>query len=390
MTEPYRICTRCVMNTSDPGIVFDAAGVCNHCHAYEDAVATRVRTGSQAEAQLAALCERIRADGRSKDYDCIIGVSGGVDSSYVAYLVKQLGLRPLAVHLDNGWDSELAVKNIESILKRLGIELYTHVLDWEEFKDLQLAFLRASTPDSEIPSDHAIFAVMRHVAAKQKVRYVISGVNVRTESHLPRAWSQGHMDWRYIRSVHRRFGTRGRLRTFPHLTLLDLYRYRATQEWVEILNFVEYDKARAKRVLIDELGWRDYGGKHFESVYTRFYQGYLLPRKFGYDKRRSHLSSLICSGQIARSEALRELEQEPYPVELQASDRKYVAKKFGLSEAEFDAIMALPPRSYHDYPNHQRIYSSRAYLLGQAVFRHARSLAQRLRSTGDADGRKTV
>ncbi len=201
-----RICARCVMDTSDPDIQFDANGVCNHCHAYDAAVASRVFTGDEARRLLDELVDRIRKQGAGKSYDCVIGVSGGVDSTFVAYKVKQLGLRPLAVHLDNGWDSELAVKNIENTLKRLNIDLYTRVLDWEEFKDLQLAFLRASTPDSEIPTDHAIVSELYKTAARIGVKYIVAGVNVRTESHLPAAWSTGHLDWRYIRGLHDRFG----------------------------------------------------------------------------------------------------------------------------------------------------------------------------------------
>jgi N-acetyl sugar amidotransferase len=385
MESAYRICTRCVMDTSDPDIDFDADGVCNHCHAYDAAVAARVLEGGAAQSALKALCERIRRDGAGRDYDCVIGVSGGVDSSYVAWLTRQLGLRPLAVHLDNGWDSELAVKNIENILRHLGIELYTHVLDWEEFKDLQLAFLRASTPDSEIPTDHAILAVMHHTAARVGVRYVIAGFNVRTESHLPGAWSQGHLDWRYIRAVHARFGTRP-LRTFPHLSLIARYRYRLSQQWINLLDYVDYDKASAKRLLIDELGWRDYGGKHFESIYTRFYQGYILPRKFGFDKRRSHLSSLVCSGQLSRDQALEELRAEPYPLDLQAADRKYVVKKLGITDEQFEAIMNSPPRSYRDFPSYDRFFRSRPYQLGRRVLHTLRRLRSRPVFVGNRDG----
>ena len=369
----YQICVRCVMDTSDPDIRFDAAGVCHHCHAYDEAVIARVRTGAQAKAELDAMCERMRSAGRGKDYDCVIGVSGGVDSTYVAYLVKQLGLRPLAVHLDNGWDSELAVKNIENVLKHLGVELYTHVLDWEEFKDLQLAFLRASTPDSEIPSDHAILAVMRRTAARIGARSVITGFNVRTESHLPSAWSQGHLDWRYIRAVHAQFGTRP-LRQFPHLTLFDQYWYRLTQKSINLLDYVDYNKEVAKQLLIDRLGWRDYGGKHYESIYTRFYQGYILPRKFGFDKRRSHLSSLICSGQITRARAMEDLGRAPYPEDEQERDRNYVMKKLGISDHEFERIMNAAPRSYGEFPNYDQFYRGRVYRLGRAGMRALRRL----------------
>ena len=365
--ESSRLCVRCVMDTTDPDIQFDSAGVCNHCHAYDAAVASRVFTGDRAKGLVEELVQRIRKHGAGKSYDCVIGVSGGVDSTYVAYKVKELGLRPLAVHLDNGWDSELAVKNIENVLKRLNIDLYTRVLDWEEFKDLQLSFLRASTPDSEIPTDHAIVAELYKTAARMGLRYIVAGVNVRTESHLPSAWSQGHLDWRYIRSVHRRFGTRS-LKNFPHINLFDFYRNRWSYHWIDILNYLDYNKTQAKQLLERELGWRDYKAKHYESIYTRFYQGYILPKKFGYDKRRVHLSSLICSGEITREAALAVLEDEPYPVEEQQSDLAYVAKKLGLTREQFDEIMQLPRKSFWDYPSYAQWRNTRVYRLCRTAY----------------------
>ena len=248
----------------------------------------------------------------------------------------------------------MAVKNIEEVLKRLEIDLHTHVLDWEEFRELQLAFLKASTPNSEIPSDHAIWAVLGDMAEKLKVRYVLTGFNVRTESHLPRAWSQGHFDWRYIQSVHRQFG-RGRLKSFPHQAWFRYYRRLFTLRRVDILNYLDYNKLEAMRLLENELNWKYYGGKHHESIYTRFYQGYILPNKFGYDKRRSHLSSQICSGEISRESALEEVRKPAYPPSIQEEDREYVAKKLGMSDSEFDAIMNLPQRSYWDYPSYGRV-----------------------------------
>jgi N-acetyl sugar amidotransferase len=337
------------MDTSDPDITFDAAGVCHHCHAYDESVRTRVLTDQPAKRD--ALVAEIKSAG--KQYDCIIGVSGGVDSTYVAYAARKLlGLRPLAVHLDNGWDSELAVKNIQHVLEKLGIELYTEVLDWDEFRDLQLAFLRASTPDSEIPSDHAIVSVLYRQARRLGVRYILSGCNVRTESHLPPAWSRGHSDWMYIQGLQKQFGTR-QLKTFPHRNAFNLIWDTRTIHWIDILNYLDYKKADALRVLQDELGWQYYGGKHYESIYTRFYQGYILPKKFGFDKRRMHLSSLICSGEITREQALAELEKPPYPDDLQASDREYVIKKLGITESDFDSIMRSPPKRFTDYPSYE-------------------------------------
>ncbi len=354
MGSEYRICTRCLMDTSDPNIVFDAEGICNHCHDHDRLVAQKVITGTAGAHYLQKLAAEMKRGGRGKPYDCIIGVSGGVDSTYVAYVVKKLGLCPLAVHMDNGWDSELAVKNIEETLKRLHIDLYTEVLDWQEFRDLQAAFLRASTPDSEIPSDHAIAAVLGNMADKLRIRYVISGANVRTETHLPYAWSQGHFDWKYIRSVHKQFGHRD-LKTFPHIGFFTYYRRLLTQRRVDILNYIDYNKSEAMKVLEQELGWRYYGGKHYESIYTRFYQGYILPVKFGYDKRRSHLSSLVCSGELTREAALQELEKPTYQPSMQEEDREYVVKKLDLTDEEFEAILAAPTKTIRDYPSYGRV-----------------------------------
>ncbi|NJN80167.1 MAG: N-acetyl sugar amidotransferase, partial [Anaerolineales bacterium] len=236
------------MDTTDPEIVFDENGVCNHCHTYDRLVREHIVDGEEGRQRLQSLVDNIKRAGQSKKYDCIIGVSGGVDSTYVAYLVKNLGLRPLAIHLDNGWDSELAVKNIEETLKRLDINLYTEVLDWEEFKDLQAAFLKASTPDSEIPTDHAIVAILGDMATKLSIKYIIIGNNIRTETHLPRAWSQGHFDWKYIREIYKRYG-KGSLKTFPHFGFFTYYFRMLTQKRVAILDYIQYTKKEALRVL---------------------------------------------------------------------------------------------------------------------------------------------
>jgi N-acetyl sugar amidotransferase len=355
MASDYRICTRCLMDTSDPEIQFDEQGVCNHCHDYDRLIQQRVMSGEAGLRYLGTLVEQIKREGYGKPYDCLLGVSGGVDSTYVAYVAKhKFGLRPLAIHMDNGWDSELAVKNIEETLKRLQIDLFTNVLNWEEFKNLQLAFLKASTPDSEIPSDHVIWAVIGDMAEKLKVRYVLTGFNVRTETHLPRAWSQGHFDWKYISNVNKQFG-KVKLKTIPHQGFFTYYRRLLSLRRVDILNYLDYNKLEAMQFLEQELGWKYYGGKHHESIYTRFYQGYILPTKFGYDKRRSHLSSQICSGEISREDAIIELQQPAYAPSMQEEDREYVSKKLGVNDSEFDAIMKLPRKSYWDYPSYGRI-----------------------------------
>lgn len=356
----YRICARCVMDTSDPDIAFDGKGICHHCHAFDAALARLPSSAESGQARLLAMAERIRADGVGKPYDCVIGLSGGVDSSMVAVMIVDLGLRPLAVHLDNGWNSETAIGNIERLVVALNIDLHTEVLDWPSFADLQRAFLLASVPDCEVPTDHAILATLTRTAHRLGVRHIVLGTNLRTESHLPPAWSQGHGDWRYIAAIHRRFG-RQPLRGFPHRSALTILRDRWLLRFHAPLDAIAYNKAVAKASLQQRVGWRDYGSKHHESIYTRWYQGFYLPTKFGFDKRRCHLSSLICSGQISRSEALAILAEPPYDPSLQQEDTAYVAKKLGLSETEMLDILRAPPRQFADYPSYARTWWCRAW-----------------------------
>lgn len=346
------MCARCIMRASDDPEIEFVDGVCSHCRRYDELIASRVLTSEAGASAVEKMVGQIKRAGRRKKYDCIIGVSGGVDSSFVALTVKQLGLRPLAVHVDNGWDSELAVKNIENLLNRFEFDLETHVLKLDEFYDLQRSFLLASTPDGDVPADHAIQAVLWAAARKHGVRVIISGMNFRTEAMSVPAWTYGHSDWRYIKDVHRRHGTVP-LRHYPHFGFTGLLYTAAVRRVriVSILNYLDYDKAAAKAQLLSELGWRDYGGKHYESIYTRFYQGFLLPRKFGIDKRRGHLSDLVNSGQLTRSDALTEIESSPYDENMAKQDRAFVQKKLRLSTSEFDRIMAMPPRTFRDYRN---------------------------------------
>ena len=353
MSRDYQICSRCIMDTTDPDITFDNDGVCSHCLRYDIELPKRMYHGAEAERRLAAIVAEMRRAGRGKPYDCIIGVSGGIDSTYVAYLTNQLGLRPLAVHFDNGWNSEVTVSNISKTLDKLGIDLVTYVMDWEEFRSLQIAFLRASTPDGEIPTDHAINALLFHEAARREIRYIVSGMNFATESSSIPAWAYGHMDWRYIRAVNRQFGT-SKLKSYPHLTLARLAWYSLGRriKVIAILNYVDYNKAEAMRTLQNDLSWQYYGGKHYESIYTRFYQGYVLPTKFRIDKRIAHISALINSGQTDRVTGLAEMTTHSYIDDgLAESDRSYVEKKLGMRRDEFDQILAAPQRSFRDYPN---------------------------------------
>jgi N-acetyl sugar amidotransferase len=364
MRRDYRMCMRCIMDTSDPDIWFDEKGVCSHCHKYAEVLQSKSYQKKRKPRALERLIEDIKRKGRGKIYDCVIGVSGGVDSTYTAYMTKKLGLRPLAVHLDNGWDSELAVNNIEKALKTLDIDLYTYVIDWEEFRDLQLAFLKASTPDSEIPTDHAILAILYKVAAQQNIEYILSGHNTATEGGGVAAWSQGHGDWRYIKKVHKMYGEKP-LKSFPHYGPFKFIYYTLIRriQWIQILDYINYDKRIALDTLQSELCWQYYGAKHYESIYTRFFQGYILPRKFGYNKKIIHLSSLIWSGQMSREIALRELAKKDYPSEAQKQDREYVIKKLEISNEEFERIMNLQPKSFWDYPSYKKVFYKHRVLI---------------------------
>ncbi len=365
------VCVRCVMDVSDPDITFDENGVCNHCRQFDlvyKPVLERANS-SEGPARLATLVEGIKAQGAGKDYDCIIGISGGVDSTYVAWKVKELGLRPLAVHFDSGWNSELAVANIENLVKRLGFDLHTFVVDWEEMADLQLAFFKASLANCDIPTDHGFLAVLYHTAAKYGVKTFIGGGNIATESILPQAWGYNAGDRRHLRAVHRRFG-QVPLKTYPTLSFFDRYFWfpaiKGFRE-VRLLNYLPYDKNAAKELITRELGWRDYGGKHYESIFTRFFQAYYLPQKFGFDKRKAHFSSLIVSGQMSREEALQELNKPTAPADLLERDREFVARKIGITTSEMDEILALPPKSYRDYPSNEWLFK-----LKNNVLRHLR------------------
>lgn len=345
-----QMCIRCVMDTTDPEIVFDEQGVCNHC---KEAIRLLEREGKRKTDFENKILE-MKEWGKGKKYDCVVGMSGGTDSSYIVYLVKQLGLRPLVVHMDNGWDSELAVQNIRTLLERLDLPLYTYVIDWQEFRDLQLSFLKASTPDSEIPTDHAIWATLYLVAVKYGIKYVIDGQNITSESIVPRRWSYGHSDWRYIKGIQKKFGSI-KLKTFPYYSQLDLFYIHQVKkiECVSILNYMDYDKEKAKAFLIDEFGWKDYGGKHYESFYTKFYQSYILPIKFNADKRKMHLSSVIASGQMTREEALQELKKPLYDEKEIERDIEYFCEKMEISRAEFDEIMNRPKKYFWDYKSNE-------------------------------------
>ncbi len=355
---PYLQCRRCVLDTNDdPQLTVDTKGVCSYCQTYDENESQYVKAGEQGTRELLVIVNKIKETGKGKPYDCVIGLSGGVDSTYLALKAHELGLRPLAVHFDNGWNSELAVSNIENIVNRLGFDLHTVVIDWEEFRDLQLAFLKASVVDIEVVTDHAIFASLYKIALERKIKYILSGVNFVTESILPEAWIHDKRDHIHIRAISRQFG-KIPLRKYPLFTT----ELKIRSAWhgttsVSMLNYLPYVKSETKKIITEKLGWRDYGGKHYESIFTRFYQGYILPTKFGIDKRKAHLSNLINSKQITREEALQELRTPTYPDELRKSDYQFVLKKLGLSDEEFQEIMHLPMKQHSDYPVDEDIYT---------------------------------
>jgi N-acetyl sugar amidotransferase len=351
-------CTRCVMDTSDPAITFDEAGVCNHCHTYDLNMAM-IGPLAHRQRMLSSVVEDLRRRGRGRDYDCIVGISGGIDSAYTAYLlVRELGLRPLAVHVDLGWNSEVAVRNIERLVNRLKIDLFTHVVDWDEMRDLQAAFLRSSLANADAPQDHAFVAVLYDVARRQKIDCLFSGHNFATESCLPSSWGYNARDGRLLRDVHLRYG-HGKLKHFPVLpfwkdVLLYNLLFRVTK--INLLDYYDYEKDEAIRIIGSEIGWEYYGGKHYESRFTRFYQSYYLPKRFGFDKRRAHVSSLILSGEVTRDEALATLKEDLTTSLFVREETDYVLRKLGIPVAEFEEIVRSPVRTYRDFKNRERAY----------------------------------
>jgi N-acetyl sugar amidotransferase len=347
-----RECARCVMDSSDPDISFDADGVCNHCRSY-DASALRRPGESVDPALFGAAVARIRESGRGKAFDAVVGVSGGVDSTYCLWLAKTAGLRVLALHVDGGWNSEIAVGNIHRACQRLGVELVTEVIDWEEMRDLQAAFFRASVPNYDLPQDHAFFSTQPRKVLGLGVNTFISGRNYSIDAVMPKAWVWSNRDGVHLRAIHRMFGRRP-LRLYPVMSTFEwkvwFPRVRGYRD-VHLLDSIAYDREAAKAVIAGELGWRDYGGKHYESVLTRFGQAYYLPVKFGFDKRRAHLSGEIVSGRIGRDSALQALRKPLYSASDLETDRAFVLRKLGFSLSEWEDIMAAAPRRHEEFPN---------------------------------------
>ncbi|MBC2889920.1 N-acetyl sugar amidotransferase [Gordonibacter massiliensis (ex Traore et al. 2017)] len=351
----YQICANCVMDTSDSMIVFDEKGICDHCHNYYESIEPSWKPGSpEARAELAAMVSKLKSYGEGKDYDCIIGLSGGVDSSYLAYYAKEvLGLRPLLFSCDTGWNLNVAVNNIERIARGLDCELYTEIVNWNEMRDLQLAFFKSQVPYQDIVQDHVIFAALYNFAVKRGIKYTLTGANYSTECvREPNEWVYQN-DIRMLKDIHARYG-KAPLSSLPLCGMFKnhlYYRYVKGMKAYRPLNLIPYTKKDAIDTLHDKFGWEPYTNKHFESVFTRFYEGYWLIEKFGYDKRRAHFSSLILTGQMTREEALSKLAEPAYDPKLAQEDMEYVAKKLGLTKAEFEAMMSEPNKTYRDYKN---------------------------------------
>lgn len=360
------ICTRCVMDDTDPAITFDEAGVCSCCQRYAEQKALRGYRPGESERELEALTAEIKAAGTGKEFDCIIGISGGVDSAYLAYTAHRLGLRMLAVHVDTGWNSEIAVRNIERLCDKLGLQLHTIVMDWPTMKELQRAYQFSGLANLDVPQDHLLVAAVYRFAKEYGIRYVLNGTNIATEgASSPFSRQLSCMDYWHLRSVYRRWGRGKSLRKYAHLSLVQA-RWKFTAiEQVNLLNYIPYSKKGAIETLSREFGWEYYGGKHFESRFTKWFQSVYLPRKFGYDKRRYHLSCLVNNGEMTRDEALAELARPPYPEEQMREDEAYILKKLDITPEQWAKVMSEPPTPNEAYFSQEKVIRLAEMLLGR-------------------------
>lgn len=348
-------CTYCVMDTTDPDIQFDSHGQCNHCTHFLNRLTDRIYKPGISDQVLHKTIRRIKKSGKNKEYDCILGISGGIDSCYAAYILKQLGVRTLLVHMDNGWNSEEAINNIKQVADKLGFDYQSYVLDWNEFRDLQLAFLKASVVEAETPTDIAILGALHQVAAEYRVKYIISGGNLATEGILPKMWHYNAKDTKYLYAINAQFGTQ-KLKSFPIFGVAQEVYYKLVKgiRMVYILNQVDFSKQAAMTLLEQQLNWKYYGGKHYESRFTAFIQSYYLPKKFNLDYRKATYSAQICAGSMTREQALQELVQPPYQPDKVKADMEYVSKKLQLSVEQLQQIIDLPPKTYRDYPHDEQ------------------------------------
>lgn len=347
-----KTCQRCVMDETASNIQFDDRGICNFCRDFETKL-PELRALLGDTVKLASLIETLRDDGRGKVYDCVVGLSGGVDSSFVLHGVVEAGLRPLAVHLDNGWNSELAVANIHALVNKLNVDLYTHVIDWDENRDMQLSMFEAGVIDIELLMDNAMLALNYRMATKYRLKHIVSGSNRATEGvRMPKGWNHFKLDVKNIKSIHNQFGSVP-IRSHPLVSTVDHLRFKYWNKvkWISWLDYVDYNKQAALDLLVRRYGYKPYPYKHYESVFTRFYQGYILPRKFGVDKRKVHLSTLIMSGQMTREDAMKDLAKPPFDEQQLQRDRQFILKKFGKDDAWLDAYVKSPSHDHLDYPS---------------------------------------
>ncbi|MEL4340209.1 N-acetyl sugar amidotransferase [Shewanella xiamenensis] len=363
----FQVCTRCVMDTTDSKIVFDENGVCDHCLDFEQNVKPNWHTDERGDAELKKIIAKIKEDGKGRDFDCIIGMSGGADSSYLLHVaVKEYGLRPLVFHVDGGWNSQIAVNNINVMIEKLGLDLYTEVINWEEMKDFQLAYFKAGVANIDVPQDHAFVATLYNFAAKYKIKYILNGGNISTECvRNPLEWIYYGTDMAQIRDIRKQFGTNP-MKTYPFSSVLrhKLYlRYIQKVQVVKPLNYFPYIKEQAMQVLADEYGWIPYPQKHFESRFTKFYEGYWLPKKFGFDTRKVQYSSLILTGQMTREDALEKLKTSAISDDDAKHDFEYIATKLGISVEELQNYFDQPNKTYKDYKNQQSLFDLGAKVL---------------------------
>jgi N-acetyl sugar amidotransferase len=360
MNKQYQVCTRCVMDTSAGDIIFDENGICNYCTDFlERSGHVIFKDTEQRKMELAAFVDRIKADGRGKRYDCVIGVSGGVDSSWALVQAVQLGLRPLAVHMDNNWNTELSQNNIANLVRGLGVDLYTHVIDWDEYRKLMQAFFDADVIDIELLYDNAMLAVNYQQALKQGVKYILAGTNEATEGmRIPYGWCWFKRDKRNIKRIAKKFGG-VKLKTFPSISTFSFiyYEFFHRIKWLSFLDYFDYNKSEAMAILQQDYAYKPYPYKHYESIFTRFYQGYILPQKFEVDKRRVHLSTLVASGQMERKDALDMFKCSPYPSDKDLEeDKQYILKKMGWTTEQFKTYMARPQKPHTNYPTERPLW----------------------------------